>query len=200
MLRIQQLAGLNGLFLVFIRVERRDTLLGGAVLLVLQPRLLQRVQLPMPRQQQRRTVADQQVFRRDADASRADGLHLRHQILTVQRHTVAQNVHHTGAEDAGGQQVQGKFAHIVDDGVSGVAASLIPHHHIVLSRQVVHHPAFSFVTPVDAYDRTICHVCIPSCSACFRVFFDTFFQTTVHYTHRGRVREVWILYVMYKRR
>ena len=50
--RIQQLTGLNGFFLVLIGVERRDALLGGAVFLVLEPRLLQRVQLPVPRQQQ----------------------------------------------------------------------------------------------------------------------------------------------------
>ena len=46
---IQQFTGLNGLFLVLIGVERRDALLGGAVHLVLQPCLLQRVQLPVPR-------------------------------------------------------------------------------------------------------------------------------------------------------
>ena len=155
---IQQFTGLNGLFLVLIGVERRDALLGGAVHLVLQPRLLQRVQLPVPRQQQGGPVADHQVFRGDADAGRADRFHLRHQVFAVQRHAVAQDIHHAGAEHAGGQQMQGEFAHIVDNGVPGVAAALIPHHHIILPCQIVHHAALSLVAPVDTYDRAICHI------------------------------------------
>jgi len=33
-------------------------------------------------------------------------------------------------ENAGGQQMQGKLAHVVDDGVAGVAATLIPDHDV----------------------------------------------------------------------
>ena len=54
--------------------------------------------------------------------------------------------------------MQGKFAHVVDDGVPGVTAALISHHHIVLCRQVIHHAALALVTPVNPYDRAICHI------------------------------------------
>ena len=53
--------------------------------------------------------------------------------------------------------MQGELAHIVDNSMPGIAAALIPHHHIVLPCQVVHHAAFSFVAPVDPYDRAISH-------------------------------------------
>ena len=158
---IQQLTGLNGLFLVLVGIERSDALLGGAVHLVLQAGLLQRVQLPVPRQQQGSPMADHQILRRDADACGAERLHLLHQIFAVQRHAVAQNVHHAAAENAGGQQVQGKFAHVVDDGVARVAAALIPYHYVILLRQVVHHAALTLVAPVDAYDRAIRHCSLP---------------------------------------
>ena len=154
---IPQLAGLNGLFLILIGIERRDALLGGAVLLVLQPCFLQGVQLTVPRQQQRRPVADHQVFRRNGHAGGLQRADLLHQVLAVQRHAVAQHVHHAAAENTGGQQMQGEFAHLIDDGVSGVAAALIPYHYVEPLRQVIHHAALALVTPVDAYDRTICH-------------------------------------------
>ena len=55
--------------------------------------------------------------------------------------------------------MQGEFAHIVDNGVPGVAAALIPYHHVVPLRQIVHHAALTLVAPVDAHDRAICHCC-----------------------------------------
>ena len=57
-------------------------------------------------------------------------LDLRQEIFAVQRHAVAEDVHDPFVENAGGQQVQGKLAHVVDDGVAGVAATLIPDHDV----------------------------------------------------------------------
>ena len=105
LVRIQQLAGHDGLLLVLVGVEGGDALLGGAVLLVGQAGLLQTIQIPVPGQQQRGSVADLQIFRRDGNAFAGDVLDLRPQILTVQSHAVAQNIHHTGTENAGRQQV-----------------------------------------------------------------------------------------------
>ncbi len=61
------------------------------------------------------------------------------------------------AEDAARQQVQGELAHFVYDRVARVAAALIADDHVKVLRQVVDHAALALVTPVDAYDRTICH-------------------------------------------
>ena len=60
--------------------------------------------------------------------------------------------------------MQGEFAPVVDNGVPGVAAALIPHHHIVLPCQVIHHAAFTLVAPVDPHDRAISHIhCLLVC-------------------------------------
>ena len=155
LLRIEQLSCEDGLLLILIRIERRDALLGGAVLLVRETGLFQRIQLPVPGQQQRGSVADLQIFRRDGYALGHHILHLIPEVLAVQRHAVAQNVDHALAENAGGQQVQGKFSQVVHHGVAGVAAALIAHHHIVVTGQQIHHAALALVAPVDAYDGTI---------------------------------------------
>ena len=131
--------------------------LGGAVLLVLEARFLQRVELAVPRQQQRGALADLQVLRCNRHACGAQGLDLVIQVLAVERHAVAENVHHALAEDAAGQQVQGELALIVHDGVARVAAALIAHDHVEMVGEVVDHAALALVAPVDAYDRTIRH-------------------------------------------
>ena len=156
-LGVEQLARQHGLFLILVGVERRDALLGGAVLLVLEPRFLQRVEFAMPRQQQGGALADLQVLRRDRHACGAQGLDLVIQVLAVERHAVAENVYHALAEDAAGQQVQGELALIVHDGVARVAAALIAHDHVEAVGEIVDHAALALVAPVDAYDRTIRH-------------------------------------------
>ena len=153
--RVQQLAGHDGLLLVLVRIERGDALLGGAVLLVRQAGLLQGVQVPVPGQQQGRPVADFQVLRRDGHALVHDVGHLSPQALAIQSHAVAQDVHHTLAEDAGGQQVQGKLAELVHHGMAGVAAALIADHHVVVRGHQVYHAALALVSPVDSHDGTI---------------------------------------------
>ena len=154
-LGVQQFTGQDRLLLVLVGIEGGDALLGGAVLLVLQALLLQGVQLPVPGQQQTGPLADQQVLGGDVHAALADGVDLLEQILAVQGHAVAQDVHDTGAENAGGQQMQGELALFVDDSVPGVAAALIAHHHIILLGEVVHHAALALVAPVDTHDRAI---------------------------------------------
>ena len=155
LVRIQQLTGHDGLFLVLVGVEGSDALLGGAVLLVLEAGLLQTVQVPVPGQQQRGTVADLQVLGGDGNALAGNIGDLGPQALAVQRHAVAQNVHDTLAENAGGQQVQCELALLVDDGVAGVAAALITDQHVTVLSQQVHHAALSLIAPVDTYDGAI---------------------------------------------
>ena len=81
--------------------------------------------------------------------------HLSPQALAIQSHAVAQDVHHTLAEDAGGQQVQGKLAELVHHGMAGVAAALIADHHVVVRGHQVYHAALALVSPVDSHDGTI---------------------------------------------
>ena len=157
MLGVQQFARLHGLFLVLIAVKGRDALLGRAVLLIRKPRFLQCIQLPVPGQQQRGAVADLQVIRRNGDACGTDGVHFAQQVLAVQRYAVAENIDNAVPEDTAGQQVQGELALLVDHGMSCVAAALIANDNVIVVCQVVHHTALALVTPVDAYDRTICH-------------------------------------------
>ena len=57
-----------------------------------------------------------------------------------------------GVKDAGGEQVQHKFAMLVDDGVTGIAAALKAHHDIGCLRKVVGGLAFTFVSPIGAHD------------------------------------------------
>ena len=155
LVRIQELSGHDGLFLVLVRIEGGDALLGGTVFLVRQALLLQAVQIPVPGQQQRGPVTDLQILGRQRYALGDHLLHLNPQVLTVQRHAIAQNIHHALAEDAGGQQVQGKLAQLIHHGVSGVAAALIANDHVMVAGQQIHHAALALVTPVDAYDGAI---------------------------------------------
>ncbi len=76
-----------------------------------------------------------------------------YQMLQINDHTVAHHVDGGLAQDAGGQQIQDKFAFFVDDGVAGVVSALIAHHNIVLFAEQVHHTALALVAPVYAGDR-----------------------------------------------
>ncbi len=153
--RIEEFPGHDGLFLELVGVEGGDALLGGAVFLVLQAGLLQAVQIPVPGQQQRGPVADFQVVRRDGNALGDDLLHFLPQALTVQGHAVAQDVDDAVPENAGGQQVEGKFALLVDHRVSGVAAALIADDHVVILGDQVYHTALALVAPVDAHNGAV---------------------------------------------
>ena len=53
--------------------------------------------------------------------------------------------------------MQGEFALLVDDGMPGVASSLIPDHDVIRFGHEVDHAAFSLVSPVDSYDRSVGH-------------------------------------------
>jgi hypothetical protein len=56
-------------------------------------------------------------------------------------------------EDSGRHQTERELAAIVDDGVAGVVAALIPNDTVRIFREVIDHAAFAFVAPVSAdYD------------------------------------------------
>ena len=158
MLGMQEFSRHNGLFLVFIGVKRRNALLGGAVLLILQPGFLQTVLKTVPGQQQRRPVADFQVVRGDGDALLGNILHFLPQVFRVNGDAVSQDVHDTLPENAGGQQMQGEFAMLIDHGVAGVAAALITDDDVIILGEQIDHASLALVTPVDADDYSISHL------------------------------------------
>ena len=53
--------------------------------------------------------------------------------------------------------MQGEFSVFIDDRMPCVAAALVAHHHVILLRQQIHHPALSFIAPVDADDCCVAH-------------------------------------------
>ena len=155
--RVEQFPGLNGLLLVLVGVKRRNALFGGAVLFVLQPVLFQFVQSDMPGQHQRGTVADFQIFGRDGNALCCDTFDLSPKVCQIQSNTVTQNIDNALSENAGGKQMQGKLPVLIDDGVTGVAAALIPHDHIIILGEQVYHAALALIAPVDSNDCTVFH-------------------------------------------
>ena len=158
MLGMQEFSRHNGLFLVFIGVKRRNALLGGAVLFILQPGFLQTVLKTVPGQQQRRPVADFQIVRGDGHALPGDILHFLPQVFRVNGDAVPEDIHDTLPENAGGQQVQGKFAVLIDNGMAGIAAALIADNDVIVFGQQIDHASLALVTPVDADDYSISHL------------------------------------------
>ena len=47
-----------------------------------------------------------------------------------------------------------KLSFFVDYRMSGVAAALKTHNHVIIFSEQIHHPAFSFVAPIYTYYRT----------------------------------------------
>ena len=105
MLWVKQLPGKKGLFLRFIRVERSDPLLGGAVFFVLEPYLLQRVQLPMPRQKDRCPCADLQVLGCDAHAGCTKRFNFCPQVFKIKGNVAAENVDNAFPKHAGREKM-----------------------------------------------------------------------------------------------
>ena len=157
-LRVEQLAGLNGLLLIFIGIEGGNALLGGAILFVLQPAFLQGIQSNVPGQHQRGAVADLEIVGRDGHSLRSHAFHLIPQVFKIQCHAVSQDIHNTRPENTGGEQMQGELAVGVDDGVAGVAAALIADYHVIILGEQVHHAALSLVAPVDSNDCAVSHI------------------------------------------
>ena len=159
-IRIEQFPGQDGPFLVLVGIERRDSLFGGTELLFLLAGFLQHVHFTMPGQQQGCPLTDHQVFGSDLDPLLV--FNFLHQRFRIQRNSVSQDVDHPGTAHAGRQQVQVEFAEFIDDLMSRVGAALKSDDDVEGFRQQVNHSAFSFVTPVDAYECGTSHCFISS--------------------------------------
>ena len=115
----------------------------------------------MPGQQQRRPVADFQIVRGDGYTFLGNILHFLPQVFRVNGDTVPEDIHDTLPENAGGQQVQGKFAVLIDNGMAGIAAALIADNDVIVFGQQIDHASLALVTPVDADDYSISHFGFP---------------------------------------
>ena len=72
--------------------------------------------------------------------------------------------------------MEGEGAPVIHHGMSGVAAALIPHHHVKVVGEIIHHAALAFVAPVDSYDCAVCHLnCLPNYVRKLRTAYDCFF-------------------------
>ena len=156
-LGIEELSGENGLFLVFIRIERGNALLCRTEFLVREACLLESVEVAMPGEKERSSVADAELVGAYGYALCLNRLNFVPEVLEVESNAVAENIHDAGSENAGRQKMKREFAEFVDNGVARIAAALIPYNDIIAFGQKVHHTALSFVAPVDSYDCTIRH-------------------------------------------
>ena len=153
---VEQVADLDADLGVFVRVEGGDAALGGAKGLAAQALLLVAVLETVVGHQDLGPLRDDQVG--GGDALAGDGAQLVHQLLDIQCHAVADDVGHMGIEGAGGEDVQGEPAIVVDDGMARVGPALKADDHVGLLCQHVRDLALALVAPVGAYDRFY-HIC-----------------------------------------
>ena len=148
----EQVAHSDGLLHILIRINGADAAAGGAELLILEAFLFHDVLHLVPGQADDRFVADLQVVGADMDAFIAQGLYLVNEVLKVDDHAVAHDVHCALAGNAGGEQVQDNFTVVVYNGVSRVVAALIAADYIIIGAEQIDHAALALIAPVDTYN------------------------------------------------
>ena len=103
-------------------------------------------------------VRNLEVLRRDGHARVLERGHFLPEVLNVDDDAVAQHVHDAGQADAGRNQMQGKLAVFVHNGVTGVVAALIAADDVVFSGDQVDHTTLALVAPVDTHNCAVAHV------------------------------------------
>ena len=86
------------------------------------------------------------------DAFIAQGLYLVNEVLKVDDHAVAHNVHCAFAGNAGGEQIQDDLTVVVYNGVSRVVAALVAADYIIIGAEQIDHAALALIAPVDTYN------------------------------------------------
>jgi len=105
-----------------------------------------------------RACADAQVIHRHP--LYLQGAYFLHEHLRVYHHPAGDDVHDLRAENAGGHQMQFELMPIEANGMTGVTATTIAHHHIGILRQAVHHFAFRLVTPLGTDHNNYWHAAV----------------------------------------
>ena len=80
------------------------------------------------------------------------------QTLQVDHHAGTENVDDVGIEYPRGKQVEFKFPVLIHHGMARIVTPLETHDIVSVLRQVIHHTAFAFITPICAYNDFYAHV------------------------------------------
>ena len=146
---IEKLAKLETGFGELIRVKGGYAGFGGAEGAAAQPLFLVLVEKHMIGHNHLGAVGDQQP---GLYATVGQGVHLTEKFSDFQSHAVADDIGDVVIKNTGGKLVQGKPAESVDDGMSGVTASLKTDNNVRLGCQNVGDFTLAFVAPIGAYD------------------------------------------------
>ena len=159
LVREEKIAGAQRFLHILVGVHRADAAARGAELLVRETVLFKNVHHLVVRHADGGAVADLQMLGRDRHALLADVRDFVCEMLKIEHHAGAEDVHRAGAQNAGRQQIENEFAALVHDGVTGVVAALIADNDLMLGGEKIDHAAFSLVAPVDS-DNSSKHFCI----------------------------------------
>ena len=152
LVQMQKVAQTQGLFAVLVAVGVGNAPAGRTECTALLGKTIffQPVLHLVPRHRDGGFIGKLQVFRVDLHAALLDGIDLSGQVIQINDHACAQHTGHFRVQDAGGQQIQDKFALIRHHSVSGVVAALIARHDIGIFSQQVDDAALALIAPVDS--------------------------------------------------
>ena len=173
---IKELADLNSVFGILIRIEGGDAGFCGAKGMPAQPLLLILILKDMIGHQQLCTLRNENMGRGNAPLPQM--LEFAEKAGYVQSHAVADDVGDMGIEYAGGKQVQCELAIVADDGMAGIGTALEADHNVGFFRKHVGNFPFALVAPVGAND------CLDHKR--FLLYFKTEFQSV-----RERNGKIW---------
>ena len=145
---IIQLAHLKTNLRILIRIKWCNTGFRGAKGVLPQALFLKPVKVHMIWHHHLRAIADEQL--RHRHATRSNRIQLRKQRFNIQRHAGTDDIVYILMKHAGRQQMQGKLAIFIDNGMTGVCATLEANDHIALFRQQVCYLPFALIAPVGA--------------------------------------------------
>src|ERR1700682_2069175 len=158
--RLQQIAGAEADTADLVRIGWTDAAPGRAEAIIASLLFLQLVEDRVPGHDQVGAVGNDQAV--DADAARAHLLHLFKQDARIENDAVADDAGRVGIENSGRDEVKPKFLAGVDDGVSGIVATLGADDHVGVFREKVDDLALPLVPPLATYeDRD--HALAPAC-------------------------------------
>ena len=146
---VAQIAHTNGLFHIFVRIDGRDSPAGRAEFFIGESVLFEAVLYPVIWHADSCAVADFQVFRGYLYPLFAQPADLADEVLDINNHSRAHDVHCAVAQNAGREQIENKRALFVDDGVTRIVSALIARNYIKILRKIIDDASLAFVAPVD---------------------------------------------------
>ena len=94
-------------------------------------------------------VADFQVFRGYLNPLFVLSADLADEVLDINNHSRAHDVHCAVAQNAGREQIENKRTLFVDDGVTRIVSALIARNYIKILRKIIDDASLALVAPVD---------------------------------------------------